>query len=126
MVFQRMGVFEREERCLVFDDQYLCTGGQIYELLAGHDRFQADIRGALRRVRNAGGPPPGMACHPYDLCTELIAREAGIILTGLQDEPISCPLDTTTDVNWIAYANPVLHQRMAPILKDVFLEMGLL
>ncbi|MFI5357479.1 MAG: inositol monophosphatase, partial [Opitutales bacterium] len=27
----------------VFDDQYISTGGQLHELLAGHDRFIADL-----------------------------------------------------------------------------------
>ncbi|MEO6567847.1 MAG: inositol monophosphatase, partial [Opitutaceae bacterium] len=29
---------------LVFDDQYITTGGQIYELLVGHDRMIGDLR----------------------------------------------------------------------------------
>src|SRR5690606_39113672 len=29
---------------VIFDDQYISTGGQIYELLVGHDRMVADIR----------------------------------------------------------------------------------
>ena len=28
----------------IFDDQYLSTGGQIHELMTGHDRFIADLR----------------------------------------------------------------------------------
>src|SRR5262249_61311982 len=36
---------------LVFDDQYPSTGGQIYELLAGHDRMLGDLRPpALRKL----------------------------------------------------------------------------
>ena len=33
-----------------FEDQYASTGGQLYELLAGHDRFIADLRPLLRPV----------------------------------------------------------------------------
>ena len=33
-----------------FEDQYLSTGGQLYELMAGHDRFIADIRPLLIAV----------------------------------------------------------------------------
>jgi fructose-1,6-bisphosphatase/inositol monophosphatase family enzyme len=124
-LFDRMGAFEKKDRCLVFDDQYLSTGGQLYELLAGHDRFQADLRAALRRFVDPESPPPGMACHPYDLCTELIAREAGIVVTGLHGEPVNCPLDTTSDVDWIAYANRSLHKIMSPILREVLQENGL-
>src|SRR6185369_2446878 len=31
-----------------FEDQYASTGGQLYELMAGHDRFIADLRPLLR------------------------------------------------------------------------------
>jgi hypothetical protein len=31
-------------RALMFEDQYLCTGGELYELMAGHDRYTADVR----------------------------------------------------------------------------------
>ena len=59
-----------------FEDQYISTGGQLYELMAGHDRFVADCG------RSSSGIAPGgaaLCCHPYDLCTELIARELGVI-----------------------------------------------
>ena len=55
-----------------FEDQYISSGGQLYELMAGHDRFVADLRPLFER-RRAGGA--ALCCHPYDLCTELIARE---------------------------------------------------
>ena len=58
----------------LFEDQYISTGGQLYELMAGHDRFVADLRPLFER-RRAGGA--ALCCHPYDLCTELIARELG-------------------------------------------------
>ena len=32
---------------LVFDDQYISTGGQLYELAVGHDLFTADLRPAV-------------------------------------------------------------------------------
>src|SRR6266480_1623786 len=31
-------------RAACFEDQYACTGGELYELMAGHDRFVADLR----------------------------------------------------------------------------------
>ena len=37
-----------------FEDQYISTGGQLYELMAGHDRFVADLRPLFER-RRAGG-----------------------------------------------------------------------
>lgn len=120
----QMGAFAKDSRCLVFDDQYLSTGGQIYEILAGHDRFQADLRASLRRIDDSTTFPPGMACHPYDICISLIAHEAGVILTDSHNLPLDAPLDTTTELDWIAYANPELQARIAPILKDLFLHYG--
>ena len=32
-----------------FEDQYISTGGQLYELMAGHDRFIADIRPLMEK-----------------------------------------------------------------------------
>ena len=29
---------------LIFDDQYISTGGQLYELMVGHDRMLGDLR----------------------------------------------------------------------------------
>ena len=31
----------------LFDEQYLSTGGQLYELMAGRDRMLVDVRGLL-------------------------------------------------------------------------------
>ena len=64
------------DKAACFEDQYLSTGGQLYELMAGHDRFIADIRPLLQSVVASRGLPPALCCHPYDICTALIARSA--------------------------------------------------
>src|SRR5262249_17199057 len=33
-----------------FEDQYISTGGQLYELMTGHDRFIADLRPLMEQV----------------------------------------------------------------------------
>ena len=39
-------------KATVFDDQYICTGGQFYELIVGHDRFKRrPAAGLLPRCR---------------------------------------------------------------------------
>jgi len=58
---------EREGKAQSFEDQYLSTGGQLYELIMGHDRFQADLRPLLRSILKARGLQIGIVCHPYDL-----------------------------------------------------------
>lgn len=98
----------------VFDDQYLSTGGQLHELLVGHDRFVADLRPlAFARL----GLASALACHPYDICTALIAREAGCLIVAPDGKPLRAPLDTTTPVAWVGYANPLLSRRIGPTLR---------
>lgn len=104
---------------LVFNDQYISSGGQFYEMLAGHDRFIADLRPeAFRKL----GIESNLACHPYDVATSLILEESGCVLEQPNGEPIDCPLDTTTPVSWIAYANFALADAMRPTVKQLIKE----
>ena len=66
---------------LCFEDQYVSTAGQLYELMAGHDRFVADLRPQMQRSFASRGEVSSKSCHPYNICTELIARELGVIVT---------------------------------------------
>ena len=100
----------------IFDDQYLSSGGQIGELLLGRDRFIADLR-PLAFARTGVGS--ALACHPYDICTALIAQEAGCIVTAPDGQPLRAPLDTTTPVAWVGYANPTLARWIGPKLRTV-------
>jgi len=109
-----------------FEDQYASTGGQLYELMAGHDRFIADLRALLQPVRAARGLSAGLCCHPYDLCTALIAEEAGVILTDPAGAPLDAPFDVTTDVGWIGYANARLRVSVEPVLREALRRRGLL
>ncbi len=106
----------------VFDDEYISTGGQLYELLVGHDRFLADLRPLLHDPRE---PVARISCHPYDICTALIAEEAGVIVTGAQGQPLRAPLDTHTPVAWIGYANVALRESIEPVLRRLLHERGL-
>lgn len=100
-----------------FEDQYTSTGGQLYELIAGHDRFTADLRAHLDRVASERGLPKLLCCHPYDLCTELIAREAGVIVTGVDGGPLDARLAVEPDVSWVGYANRRIRDTVEPLLQ---------
>jgi hypothetical protein len=100
----------------MFDDQYLSTGGQLYELMIGRDRMLIDARGLLYGRFKRDGGTAGHACHPYDLCTALIAEEAGVIVTDGGGNPLDAPLDTTSDVSWIGYANEAIRREVEPVL----------
>lgn len=100
-----------------FEDQYASTGGQLYELMAGHDRFIADLRPFMSSLLAERGVPLGICCHPYDLCTELIARESGVIVVDVNGEPVSELLSVEPDVAWAGYANDHIRQQIQPLLR---------
>ena len=108
-------------RATVFEDQYICTGGQFYELIVGHDRFNADLRPLLYRIQRQ---PPGLCCHPYDCAAWLIAEEAGVILTDGLGRPLDGPLDVTTGLSWAGYANETLRRKIEPVLTRFLRERG--
>ncbi len=109
-----------------FEDQYASTGGELYELIAGHDRLVADLRPLMQPVRAASGLPPGLCCHPYDLCTALIAEEAGVIVRDPSGTPVDAPFDVTADVAWVGYANDRLRGLVEPVLQGALRRRGLL
>lgn len=98
----------------LFDDQYISTGGQWYELITGHDRFICDLRPDFYRLL---GMPPGLCCHPYDAAAMLVAEEAGVILTDATGGPLDGPLDTTSDLAWAGYANEAIRRQVEPIVQ---------
>ena len=100
-----------------FEDQYISTGGQLYELIMGHDRFVADIR-PLMGI--------GLCCHPYDVCTALIAREAGVIVTGAAGQSLCPRLDVHTDVAWAGFANGEIRRQIEPLLHAALSRRGLM
>ncbi len=110
----------------LFDEQYLTTGGQLYELMMGRDRMLVDVRGLLYEKFARAGKATGHACHPYDLCTALIAQEAGVLLTDGRGQPFDAPMDTTSDVSWIGYANAAIRAEVEPVLLSLLAQHNLL
>ncbi|HXE85363.1 MAG TPA: inositol monophosphatase family protein [Hyphomicrobiaceae bacterium] len=106
-----------EGKALCFEDQYASTGGQLYELAIGHDRFNADLRPLMHELLQSRGQPSGLCCHPYDICTALIAEEAGVLLTDPWGGPLDVPLDIWADVAWVGYANSSLRRQVEPVLQ---------
>jgi fructose-1,6-bisphosphatase/inositol monophosphatase family enzyme len=131
----------------LFEDQYISTGGQLYELIIGHDRFIADLRSIARSGTQHSAPStrpaapstrhqapgtrhvaPGtsgsLCCHPYDLCAELIARECGVVVTDERGGRLAAPLDVEADVSWVGYANAALHATVEPVLRAALTARG--
>ena len=112
-------------RALTFEDQYISTGGQLYELMIGHDRWIADLRPLVDAVLRERRRELGLCCHPYDLCTESIARAAGVIVTDACGERLTAPFDVSTDVAWIGFANAGLRDQVWPALREELRARGL-
>lgn len=108
-----------------FEDQYLSSGGQLYELMMGHDRFVADLRPLIEPILNRRGLALGICCHPYDVCTELIAREAGVIVTDERGGPLRALLQVEPDVAWAGYANEAIRNQIEPLLRETLQRRGL-
>jgi fructose-1,6-bisphosphatase/inositol monophosphatase family enzyme len=116
----------REGKAQCFEDQYISSGGQLYELLSGHDRFVADLRPLFESRAAERGLRLGICAHPYDLSTELIARELGVIVTDERGQRLSSPLDLSTNVAWAGYANEAIRSRIEPLLQKALRARGLL
>lgn len=98
---------------LVFDDQYISSGGQFFEILVGHDRMQGDLRPlAYAKL----GFDSVLVCHPYDVCTYFLLQEAGGVVEAPDGTALDAPLDTTSSVCWMAYASEELACQVRPIL----------
>ena len=108
-----------------FEDQYASSAGQLYELMSGHDRFTADLRPLMNKVLATRGVTLGICCHPYDVCTELIAREAGVIVTNVNGQQLDAVLSVEPDVSWIGYANDAIRRQIQPLLMTSLKRRGL-
>jgi fructose-1,6-bisphosphatase/inositol monophosphatase family enzyme len=108
-----------------FEDQYLSSGGQLYELMVGHYRFVAELRPLMAPLLQARGMALGLCCHPYDICTALIAEELGIVLEDPAGGKLDCALDVESDVAWVGYANRELATQIGPALRGALKRRGL-
>jgi hypothetical protein len=109
-----------------FEDQYISSGGQLYELMAGRDRFVADLRPLMKTELEKRGLALGICAHPYDLSTEMIAREMGVIVTGASGGPLRARLGVDENVAWVGYANEHIRAQIEPLLQRALKRRGLL
>ena len=57
---------------------------------------------------------------------ELVAREAGVVVTGLDGRPLRAPLAVEPDVAWVGYANAAVRAQIEPLLRAALERRGLL
>ena len=111
----------------IFDDQYISTGGQMVELLLGHDRFCCDLRPLFHTIteRQSGQLVRGVECHPYDVAGTLVARQAGVILTDGFGRSLNSPLNVWHGIHWCGYANPAIQGLIQPVIRSWLIEQGI-
>ena len=115
-VFEKVLGSVKKGEASVFNDQYIANAGQMYLLSTGRYRFIADLRPETEKILNKKGKKLGLAAHPYDICTALIAEEGGAIITDAKGNKLSYPLETDIDCSWIGYANKAIRNSVEPVL----------
>lgn len=107
-----------EERILDFFDQEIASLDPIVLI--------ADIRPLMEKKLAKRGFPLGICCHPYDVCTELVARETGFIVTDEMGHPLRSPLSVDENISWIGYANEHIRNQIEPLLQSALSKRELL
>jgi hypothetical protein len=121
MIAARCGDNTLVGQSLIFEDQYISTGGQFVELMTGHDRFCCDLRPVfydIIRSRFIRQPDIGLQCHPYDIAGLLAARNSGVQITDAWGNELDAAFDLSTPVHWCGYANPALKALIAPVVRE--------
>ncbi len=120
--------FGKTSREAVLDDQYICTGGQMVELINGHDRFCCDLRPLFFEIleQDSFREVPELVCHPYDAAGLLVAEQAGVIMTDGFGRPLNAVYCVDQPVHWCGYANEELRRIIEPVIQTWLGEHGIL
>ncbi len=103
-------------QALTFEDNYLSTAGLLYFLATGRQSAVIDLRPKIT---------DGLGNHVYDVCSFLIATEAGASIDFYDENNSSkIPLSLDSKVGFRAYANEKLKNKIDPILDKVLEEKG--
>jgi hypothetical protein len=60
-----------------------------------------------------------LVCHPYDVVAALLLAEAGVVYEHPFGGFPDAPMDTTSGIAWVAYANSTLADLARPVLRRV-------
>lgn len=110
----------------VFDDQYISSGGLMYQLMTGRDLCCIDLRPQFNQILDRSDESRFIESHPYDLAGLLAAENAGVIMTNGFGGPLNAPLDVNTGVDWCGYANGRLRDLIQPIVQEWLKERDVL
>jgi hypothetical protein len=50
----------------------------------------------------------------------------GVVVTDEKGRPLSAPLDVSSDVTWVGYANEAIRQQIEPHLQAALQKRGLI
>ena len=115
--FARLARDEGADVRSCYDDQYISNAGQLVLLAQGTYRMIVDAREWAARL--AGQRT--VTSKPYDLAgAVLCAREAGCVVTAIDGSELDFPLDTSTPVGFVGFANAATHARTWPHLQGAF------
>lgn len=114
--FERVERLEQGEIRSCYDDQYISNGGQLALLALGTYRMIVDVRAHLAAKRGK----PTLTCKPYDCAGAiLVARAAGCVVTDAGGGELDFPLDVSTPVSFVGWANAATRTRLEPHLNAV-------
>jgi hypothetical protein len=108
----------------VFDDQYISSGGLMYQLMTGRDLYCLDLRPQFNLILGRSSDDRFIESHPYDLAGLLAATNAGVIMTNGSGQPLNAPLDVHAGVDWCGYANVDIQALVEPIVQQWLAEHG--
>jgi len=98
---------------LIYDDQYLCSAGQLQLVTTGRYRLLVDLRGWLGAEHGL----PNFTAKPYDLAALLVYQEAGVPVLDAQGHVLDAPFDTETRLDVVAYGNEQLRAAYQPHVR---------
>ncbi len=117
--FERLVRLEGAEARSFYDDQYISNAGQLVQLALGRYRLIVDARALVGLRRGL----PTVTSKPYDLAGAVVcARAAGAELTAADGSALDFPIDATTPVGFVGYANAATRRRLEPHWKAVLAE----
>ena len=111
---QAIAIHELNPR-LIYDDQYLCSAGQLFLVTTGRYRMLADLRAWLGAKYSLAN----FTAKPYDLSALLIYQEAGVRVLDAKGQPLDAPCDTETPLDVLAFGNDTLWRAYWGLLQDV-------
>lgn len=112
--FERLREHEDADLRTCFDDQYISNAGQLVHVALGVYRLVVDARGFV----GARAGARVVTSKPYDVAGALAcARAAGCPVTDPLGAELDAPLDASTPVSFVAYANEATRARIERHLR---------